>query len=869
MEKSLGEHKFNIIQALFASALVMALFVVLSVFCRITPFGDNTFLMGDLKRQYVDYYAYLRTIMSGENNGVYSFSTTLGSGIVGFFAYYLSSPFLVLLNLFPQTAVPVGISVIICLKLMVAAFVMEMFLQRFVNGDGILLCSVSWAFSGYLFAHSMNMMWMDVVIMLPLAVWALEHILDKNRKAPYIIVLSLMLLFNYYITYQVLLFLAMWTVVRVIVRDDDRKFLQMFRVFAATVAGILIDGMLLLPTALELMNSPKDIAQLGLRLTGKNLDPVDLFSKAISCAYDALEARSGYPQIFCGVLLIFLLVLYFLDRKIPLRERLGMLALFFVLLVSFCFDILNLVWHAGMEPSGHPYRQAFLWTFMVVVCSARALVGIRDSLYYRRIIGIFAMMSILLMLVARKGYDHAPKETIILNFALAGVYSLMLCLLIRFEAKDLRKLTAVMLAGLFVVNMGDLVLNARYTYHFQSANAETASFFSEAVRNNLAAVNYIKGKDSSFYRMENLDPRQQNDALQYNYNGVTHYSSAGMIYVRYFLQRLGFNDDGLYTAYGHDNTALADMLLGIRYVIDDNSVNAHSDYEKIYDAAVSAYENPRPLSVAVETTDFDLSKIIDPDNNEPDADLIHVPKMDAFSLQEEVLSRILGKETSVFEPAKVQSSDIIKSDNNKYYIDHAITPARDGELYMYLDGLIGAAEGLSVYVDGEFLTTYGNASCVKILNLGYRSAGDHILVRVEGEKKSDYLGEAKFVTENTDTLNAAFDELREKNSVITKKSSSRLFIETGECNGIFTTIPYESGWKVKVDGKETEPIAVYDCFMYIPIEEEGESHIVTMAFASPGQTAGYVVSILGVILTASLIIPEILKKRAEKTGKQA
>ena len=58
--------------------------------------------MYDLKRQYADYYAYYRTILSGKNNVFYSFSTTLGSGTIGFFAYYMTSPFIMLLSLFSR-----------------------------------------------------------------------------------------------------------------------------------------------------------------------------------------------------------------------------------------------------------------------------------------------------------------------------------------------------------------------------------------------------------------------------------------------------------------------------------------------------------------------------------------------------------------------------------------------------------------------------------------------------------------------------------------------------------------------------------------------------------------------------------------------
>ena len=858
MGKSIERHKLNIFHAFLAALTVLALFVLVSVICRITPFGDKTFLMGDLKRQYVDYYAYLKTILSGENDPAYSFSTTLGSGISGFFAYYLSSPFLAILTLFPRTAMPVGISIVICLKLMLAAFVMELFLQRFVNAEGILMCSVSWAFSGYLFAHSMNMMWMDVVIMLPLAVWSVEHLLDKNRKVPYIAVLALMLAFNYYITYQVLIFLAMWTLVRVFVRGEENKPLQVFRVFIATVTAVCIDAIMLVPTALELLNSPKDIAQLGLKLTGKNLSAIDVFSKSITCSYDILEPRFGFPQIFCGLFMIFLFLMFFVDKGIPRAHRIGMLVMFLILLLSFCLDALNVLWHAGMEPSGHPYRQAYIWTFLVICCCAGSLSRIKENLEYHKIIGIFGTIVIFLVVIARGNYDHAPLKVIMINFALVTLYFALLWAVAFCEKKGRKNLAVIVTVVILLANFGDLSLNAARTYGFLSTYAETESFYRDTISKNLAAVNFVKDSDSSFYRMENLNPRQQNDSLQYNYNGVTHYSSAGMIYVRRFLQRIGFNDDGLYTHYGHDNTALADMLLGIKYVLTDGTYKAHADYNNIYDREVSVYENPWALSVAVETTGFNLEGIADPEENEPDASLSHVPSADAFSLQEEILSRIMGKELPVFEPAAVESSSFGKNENNKYSIDHTVTAAADGELYMYLDGLIGAREGLVIYIDGEMLSTYGNASCVKILNLGYKKAGEKLIVRVEGETKSDDLGKPLFVTENTGALEKAYEEINDRNCEVIKKASSRLELRTGNCDGVFTTIPYETGWKVKVDGKDVSAVAVYDSFIYIPVTGGGDSHVIEMSFEAPGAMWGRVITIAGLVM---LVLVIILEKR--------
>ncbi|MCR4851439.1 MAG: YfhO family protein [Lachnospiraceae bacterium] len=857
--------KLNIKHAIVTSILVLVMFIGVSVICRITPFGDKTFLMFDLKRQYVDYDSYLKTVLSGDNNIFYSFSTTLGSGTTGFFTYYLMSPFLILLSLCPQNLLPLGISIVICIKLMLASFIMDLFLQRIVIEErinslteeksiGLMICSVSWAFSGFLFAHSMNMMWTDVVILLPLLIWALENLLENDRKCPYIVCLTAMLIINYYISFQVLLFTALWTLMRIFVRADKHPVKQVIRVLIPTLIAPCIGAFLLIPTALELANSPKDITQLGLELTGSNLLIRDVFSKLPTLAYDYIEARYGYPQIFCGVLLIMLTMFYFIDRKRTVRERVGMLILFVIMLVSFCRDIINLIWHAGMEPSGHPYRQAFLWVFMMILCSAHALNDMDSDLKLIRLFAVIGLMALLFFEVIRKRYDHVSKYTLYANVALLIIYGILF--LVYFLLKNRSsKIPVVLVAVMLFINIADLSINAVYTHTFQFMNGQKLSDYSDTISRTDEAVRYTKTLDSSFYRMENLNPRQQNDAMQYGYNGITHYSSAGMTYVRYFLQKLGYNDDGLYTHYGHDNTAAADSLLGVKYVMSDGMYRVHEGYKQIFDGDEKVYENPWALGVATETDGFDLNGISVDYRSISSDSMEHVPNVGPFELQEDIYSRLLGEKVSIFADASVSQSDIFEEDG-KYCVEFVVTPAGDGELYMYLEGLIGRFESLSLYIDGEFLTTYGNAACLKVLNLGYRKSKDKITVRVCAENEDDNFGKARFVTEDIRAIADCYEKLQFRKSKITKISSSHLKINTGDHEGVFLSIPCEKGWKIKVDGKKTEPVAVYDSLTYIPIYENATAHTIDMIFIPEGAFAGALLSLIGIVIFAGLIFYE-------------
>ena len=848
--------KVNIWHSLVSGFFILMMFLTVLILAHIAPFGDKTFLMYDLKRQYADYYAYYRTLLTGKNNIFYSFSTTLGSGTIGFFAYYMTSPFIMLLSLFSRDRIYLGITLIIGLKLILASFIMDFTLQKAFGTSkrisvfdsrsvSIYIGAVSWAFSGFLFAHSMNLMWIDVVMLLPLYIYFLEKLLVKNEKAPFIIVLSMMALLNYYITYQVVLFTALWTVVRIIVLGLKKPAIVIARVIYSSAIAGAISAFLMIPTFLELMDSPKDVTLLGMKLKNNNLSFVDLISKLPTLSYDEIEPRFGYPQLYCGVLLVALLLIYFLSKEIALKERIGMLFLVLFMMLSMGIDLLNIIWHAGMEPSGHPYRQAFFFVFLVILCSVRVLLMLEKKEGLLTPAAVFAMLLMGLFFIRKGSYDHISNKTVIVNLVLILCY--MTGVFISFNAKrNKERAISVILSTFLLINICDLTANAYHTYGFQALKCESASKYSETIRDNYKEIYYVQGNDRYFYRMENLVPRQQNDALQYDFNGITHYSSAGLVYARYFLQRLGYNDDNLYTSYGHDNTETADSLLGVKYLIGDGEVPVHWNYPLFHEGTRNSYFNPYALNLAVGTKDFDLEGISDPVNIRPDTSMTHVPPLDPFALQEDIYRRITGRDQHIFVNADVSGGELVKRDG-KFQKVFNVTASEDGEMYMYLGGLIGAGEGLSIYRGDDFLTGYGNLACTKVLNLGYLSSGETLTITVLAENETDDFGEAIFVTEDVSALEKAYEDAKDRCCLVTRMSSSSLKIETKDCNGVFLTVPYQDGWNIKVDGEKTDAFSVYDCFIYVPIASEKAEHTVEMSFIPKGIILGCIITAFGIL----------------------
>ena len=82
--------------------LPLVLMYLIYVGMEVWPFGKNSVLVLDLNGQYVYYFEYFREIIHGDASLLYSWTRSLGGEFMGIFAYYLCSPFTLLVAFFPK-----------------------------------------------------------------------------------------------------------------------------------------------------------------------------------------------------------------------------------------------------------------------------------------------------------------------------------------------------------------------------------------------------------------------------------------------------------------------------------------------------------------------------------------------------------------------------------------------------------------------------------------------------------------------------------------------------------------------------------------------------------------------------------------------
>ena len=98
--------------AFFVPAFIMMLIFVIGDYA---PFGKVSILVADMRYQFVDYIGYMKSVFFGNNDMFYTFSKTFGGDMMGFASYYLFNPFYLILLLFPNDYLPVGIVIMMIL----------------------------------------------------------------------------------------------------------------------------------------------------------------------------------------------------------------------------------------------------------------------------------------------------------------------------------------------------------------------------------------------------------------------------------------------------------------------------------------------------------------------------------------------------------------------------------------------------------------------------------------------------------------------------------------------------------------------------------------------------------------------------------
>lgn len=806
-------------------ALIYAMF-------EVWPFGDRTALVMDLNGQYADFFAYWHKVLTGKANIFYSFSKEMGGSVFGLVSYYLSSPFFLLAALFPNSIMPEAIALITMLKIGACGLTCAIFLSNiFKKTDiSVVLFSIAYAMSTYMMHYQMCIMWLDGVIWLPIILLGTEHIIENKSGRLFLISYTMSLFSNYYTAYINTVFVILYFFSRyfILISVFDKKdFLnKIFKMLCIGLCGVLLSMVVLFPTFLDILNGkmaagsyvPEGFLNVG--ITG-------IARRLFIGQYDTIT-NSGVPNIFCGMIVGIMTVVFFFNSKISARKRYITGAVFLVLFISFFVKGIDMAWHIFQYPSWYPYRYAYVFCLFAVMTAANGFYEMQNNPQKKLPRG-FEIYLILLVLVCFFTQNLITNKPLaILSIILTAIYIMAFVIFVRGK-KQVKNVVCVVL---LLLTCSELAVNGLATIRGLNNEHEykSRSEYKSYVYAISAGVDAVKNQDDGLYRMEKTFGRTDNDAMTFGYNGMTHYSSTYNNNIVQFNRNMGMLQESVLIRYV-GSTIVTDSLLGVKYLLSEEKVA--DDYEEIDSVkGIQIYKNPYALPLGFATKASALATL--------PYEASYLKNQDLFA------ESILGKSYVTI------IDDVTMND----YKSFSFNASKSGTYYLSLGDKYNG--DIVVYKDGETIINPYAKATQKIFCLGEFSPGDSVAV------------ELPQIYELRGVEIACIDTESFYNDCVEKKKSSALNVEkhsdtaiSGRVNVkegeiLFTTIPYDKGWTAYADGKKCEVLSAQNTFLAIRVPQ-GE-HEIELYYKVPGFVAALCISLVTLV---GICIYAILKKRRQ------
>ncbi len=385
---------------------------------------------------------------------------------------------------------------------------------------------------------------------------------------------------------------------------------------------------------------------------------------------------------------------------------------------------------------------------------------------------------------------------------------------------SIRTKKVVSIALIFII-LGEMTYNASHMIsglnnQFAYDQADDFKDFHEELTPFIDEANSIAGEE--FFRLEKDFERSKNDAASLSYNGITHYSSSFSDETNNMLYDLGLAQEYFWSSY-YGASPLTDYLFSVRFLLIKGL--PWGNYEAISsNGDITLYESKNTLPLVSSTTG-NLPEFTD----------------DKFANQESLLKFIQPYEGSVWEDVENLSYEVQ---------DHAVhitfTTKIDGDVYAN----ISPSTDFTVYVNDvelpKFVNYYqegvnsflGNFTANETINITLSCTNQpliepYILIKsFNSEKFTDVISNIP----QAETEVGA----REVDVILNSENSTYLF----------TSIPYDEGWKIFADGVELESEIFADALLTAKLPENTES--VSLVFTPQGFAIGIGISALTIAL---------------------
>lgn len=808
---------------------ILSLITILTIMYlkKVTPFGNKSFLTVDFLHQYAPMLKELfKRVLTGKSL-IYSFNMGLGLPFYRNFFNYLSSPFNIIMFLFKENAIITSYSFIIALKLAASSVTMNLLLnKKFKNNYMMIALSILYSLSSYFMAYYWNIMWLDGLVFLPLVILGLERLVDDNKILLYIISLTIMMYSNYFIGYMIAIFVviyffAYWLMTN---KKYKKEILINFIISSLLTVGLCSISLIPMFTSLKSISATKDVWPTSqyYAFTLKEF----IFNHLSGVGTTVFSSGdTNAPNISLSIISVMLIPLLYLNKNVNKRIKLSYFIPFSFMILCFLLPQLDFILHGFHVPNDLPYRYSFIYIFILTILCGYSIDKIKDiNVLY--IFGSFLLSIVFVILSKILNFNNLSDAMFNLNIIIITCYFIFLLLY-----KYLKHLRFIIVILFLSTSIIECILKYQENWNI-TYNTRNIYVNYDEIK---ASLEFIKDNDDSFYRIERPYITTFNDPDWFDYYGLTTFSSMSYEREAVLMHSLGSPGNEINSHYYKPNTPIYDMLFNLKYVFSHYPINYFDKYETSENYNTYRSKYPTSLMFKVNNdlldwySDFDNPFINQNDFIEKSTGAIDVLKEVNFEVEY----------THYYEGDKTVIHYETYDDIVNYYlyilkgdIDFIIV---DGTLYYMSDDYhYGYDIGVDVVDTQDYNENYIiNVSDAYDIYIGYSNF------------QSDAFY-AYFIDE--EALNDAYDII--KNNLVIIEEFDEHYIKanftSSEDGLVYTSIPYDSGWHVYIDGNEVETNIIADTLLAFNIEKG--SHKIELKYKIPLLIPSTIITIISLPL---------------------
>lgn len=847
-------------RCIFAAFLIAVAAAVLAMIAEgIYPFGTQQIAIIDMYHQYLPFLSELQDKLQSGGSLFFSWNGGGGSNFWNLIAYYGASPLNLLLAVFPGSLIMEAVTSILLLKIGLAAAFMAVFL-RYAYGKsdtGTAVFAVLYALCSFVMAYYWCIMWMDAVMLLPLCMTGLHKLIDEGKFSLYTVSLALIVFSNYYIAIMVCIFILCYYPVLYFIKVKNggtrRCLITTGKAAGCSLLGIAMSAVMLLPTYISMQDTYYISAEMPEVWKTYN-DPLSIVNQLLPNAQ--LTVRSGLPNIYCGLIVVILLVFFITSRTIPLREKALDLVFLAFMFLSLNLNKLDFIWHGFHFPNQLPYRYTFVICFVLVGIAYRTFLKV-DEFRLNAVWGVLAAGIGYYLIAHRILKDDVDDPSL---FFYCGVAFLILyCVVFVVYRKGfIRKPVFIFLIA--VVIIAEMISNTSTSLDRNGTTSRETYF--ENYSDILSLADSVKDE---FARTELDGSYILNCPALYGYKGISQFSSTLNAGTSELMEKIGLDGEPGKNRFTYNRTApVVDSLLDVKYLISKNRPVDDEDYTLVKREGNSyLYENRYTPAAGYMLSDS--IRTWDTGSDDP-FDVLDDYVRAATDGSVSKVFYDAGKPELITEHAEVKDGSgrtvtvIPDESSSEKSVTMRYRASQTQKYYVFVEA--GHASEITVRKGSDVDDISLRNDCGSVVNIGKIEKGNIFDIVVKYD--TDASGNESFIDSyvccmDSNAWDKAYSMISSETMDVTDWNDTHVTgtVTAARDGMLVTTIPYENGWKLSVDGEPTE-IRELAGGALISVPLSAGDHVIDLEFRPPGIAAGTLITAGAILL---LILLGFMKRK--------